>query len=68
MASQQHDIVFINATVLDGSADMQPRPGCMVVTHEGRIAQVAEIPAGADPVTYAQHLASNARIIDLAGA
>lgn len=68
MASTQHDIIFINATVLDGSADMQPRPGCIVAVHDGKIAQVADAPAGADPASHARHLAPDARIIDLAGA
>lgn len=59
MAHKQETCAFINATVLDGSKDMQPQEGMTVVVKAGKIAQVAphaeaEVPA-------------DARVVDLHG-
>ena len=68
MTVQQQDIAFVNATVLDGSADMQPNPDRIVIVQNGRIAHVTAAPVGSDAVAHARRLAPRARIIDLAGA
>lgn len=54
------DFVFINATVLDGSEDMQPMPGRAVVVEKGKIAAI--VASDEAPVT------DGCRVVDLAGA
>ena len=60
MARSAGTTVFVNATILDGTKDMQPQRGMAVTVEAGKIcrlepAAVAQTPAGA-------------RVIDLAGA
>lgn len=61
MKPKKTDVMFINATMLDGSADMKPRHGCAVVVRDGKIARVSA-------ATDAESLAEGARIVNLDGA
>ena len=60
MSSTQHSYAFINATVLDGTEQMQPQPNMAVVVEDGAIASVG-------PSAIAQ-VPTGAHVIDLAGA
>ena len=58
--AKTENIVFINATLLDGTADMEPQTGRAVVVENGRIAAIVpteQAPAG-----------PGYRVVDLAGA
>ena len=59
MAHSSAKIVFTNATVLDGTRDMQPRPHATVVVEGGRIVRIVY---GGDVEADA-----SARVIDLGG-
>lgn len=60
MAVKRESVAFVNATLLDGSADMRPQTGMTVVVEDGKIAQVAPDAAASVPL--------EARVIDLSGA
>lgn len=60
MAVKRENVAFVNATLLDGSADMRPQTGMTVVVEDGKIAQVAPDAAASVPL--------EARVIDLSGA
>ena len=68
MQPEKRDLAFINATILDGTADMQPRSDSIVIVRDGTIAHIAEAPVGGDAYAHAKRLAPGARIINLAGA
>lgn len=61
------DTVFVNATVLDGTRGMQPRPHQAIAVHDGKILHIATIPEGADPQAFAGSLLPDARVVDVAG-
>ena len=60
MGVTQTDTVFMNATVLDGRADMAPQPGMAVSVEQGRIARI-------EPAALA-YVSPAAKVIDLDGA
>lgn len=68
MKPEKRDLAFINTTILDGTADMQPRSDSIVIVRDGTIAHIAEAPVGGDAYAHAKRLAPGVRIINLAGA
>lgn len=60
MARLSSKVVFIDATVLDGTKGMEPRPHTTVVVEDGKISDVASNGAASQP--------GDARVIDLNGA
>lgn len=60
MARPSSKVVFIDATVLDGTKGMEPRPHTTVVVEDGKISDVASNGAASQP--------GDARVIDLNGA
>lgn len=56
-AKQQRVFAFINATILDGTCDMEPQRGMSVLVDKGRIVRI-------EPAATAQ-LPAEAEVIDL---
>lgn len=56
-AKQQRVFAFINATILDGTCDMEPQRGISVLVDKGRIVRI-------EPAATAQ-LPAEAEVIDL---
>ena len=60
MSQKMRTYAFVNATILDGTKDMEPRPGMAVLVERGRIARI-------EPAAVAQ-IPQTAEVIDLNGA